>query len=1023
MEERLEQLVAQFGNPAELEVRVGRNKAWPLREGKVVSPEWVDKLELALNEPGKVKGIVDVSRGGQNLYRVSNGTVDVDERDALETLTQLESLPEPPEPVNGVEVQPEYLELLNSRFDRVGQENWTLDELREDVEQGRTELGDEFVNDFDNIVIREGLERGLSREQTLAVLDRSPTLEGLPEDEVARYRTQFENQYNGESARRSGGQENSISVPEDEAVQDPGAVNVEEDTGFPEDLAEDENLIQDEGMTFGEVAEIEDIEPEDSALSSESRESPDAASTETELEDPIDSGSDPSPEPVEPIAAEPEIVTFPGLDADLTREVLPVEVPAVVEPVSQSDLIPSDFGLDIAQGYDMDAANQLGGSAPREYAALDALRTQINEDRSRMQEGADWLQGNPEVLANETRYTELRSALESRLTEAVKDGRWTSGQTVSVEPEISAESSSEATQDAVPVSEAVTEVVPEVESAPQPQVADELIPEPEVAQTPVAETIQESSPSLDVASTEISESVETEDSWSPVSEAEKTEIEATIENQLADYEVDPEAFETSDVFWDGPTTDELDAAVDRSLAYYEAEHALEYPQSIDTETVLSNESIGESKPDLDVASTENEPFSTSEPVPESIPAIHTVEPISPVYTDTINAYLESQDRSPLAQSLGELKTLADVNPEGAKDYDRLFGEGALAQGMSKDQFEQTLTHSPYVLSELERGISFEDVTRDYIAPLATTYESSQIAQVTESINKPLDVPLDLEAQQTALAEHFSFPPEALNQADVFNGAFAAAEPRLQSLQDGFASVEFEIKNLAQHINEGKFSDWASNQGKRIENAAQTIDKNVKGRLSQWVNNAKTSVKTKVQDVGQTVKQTVKDKFEKAIALVDSEKLERISPILPSQVDNYKIETEQGLRISRDGVSVYEDGKCSPGVDSRDVVFMNRLSERAEKQVSSMVEGLATLGGEAQPNGDRAFSVGAYTMSRSENGAVKLSEASRGEILHSHNGKTRSLLTSEDYSRFQKFQQNTQVAVKAPALAKGGIELG
>jgi hypothetical protein len=89
----------------------------------------------------------------------------------------------------------------------------------------------------------------------------------------------------------------------------------------------------------------------------------------------------------------------------------------------------------------------------------------------------------------------------------------------------------------------------------------------------------------------------------------------------------------------------------------------------------------------------------------------------------------------------------------------------------------------------------------------------------------------------------------------------------------------------------------------------------------------------------------------------------------------------------------------------------------------MVDGLATLGGELQPNGDRAFSVGTYTMSRAENGTVKLNEASRGEILHAQNGKIRSSLTVEDFSRFKKFHQNTQVAVKAPAMAKGGIELG
>ena len=300
-------------------------------------------------------------------------------------------------------------------------------------------------------------------------------------------------------------------------------------------------------------------------------------------------------------------------------------------------------------------------------------------------------------------------------------------------------------------------------------------------------------------------------------------------------------------------------------------------------------------------------------------------------------------------------------------------------------------------------------------------ESSPVAQFSETLNQPLSVPLDSESQRVALADHFNFPADALNRTDVVNGVLATAEPRLQTLQDGFATVGFELKNLAQHIGDGKFSDWANTQGKRVETAAVTMTESVRGRFSQWVDQAKTAAKSKVHEVGHTLK----DKFDKAVALVDSDKLEKILPILPPQVDNYKFETDQGLRILRDGVSIYENGKTTPHINTSDSVFIHRLSERAEKHVSSMVDGLATLGGTPQPNGDRSFAVGPYTMSRAENGAVKLTEASRGEILHAQNGKIRSSLTAEDYSRFQKFHQNTQVAVKTPVMAKakGGIEVG
>jgi uncharacterized protein YjbJ (UPF0337 family) len=1065
MEERLEQLVSQFGNPAEIEVKVGRSKIWPLREGRVTSPESVDKFELAINQPDQLTGTVNVSRGGETIYRVSRGTVDIDEREALEFLTEIELLPEA---VNELEPQPEYLELLNSRLERVGQEGWTLDELRTDVEQGRAESGNSFVSSFDDIVIREGLERGLSQEQTLAVLDRSPTLEGLPADEVARYRTQFETQYSGESARQSRIQDNRDFMPEaelrpeNEAIQDvlepedSNAINVNEDMGFPEDLPEDENLIQDEGMTFGEVAEIEDIEPEDSTLPSESLESfdtaSDTASLDTELEEAQGDLSVPEdvPEPAEPLATASETVVFPGLDADLTREVgqavsstpelgvessgnepvteaIPVseavtevaqeaelltqpqaideiisepeeeqvlvtEAIQSVEPVDETpfdlEVVPNDVADDITASAASEPMQELSNSI---YAqTIDAYqekldRPLLNEITVRADQNFDKLFTDAALDQGMSTEQYQQGLSQSPYVLAQIDAG-SSAETVATDytaPLVSSyESQLQAQQTYVGALEAYYEANPTLwsyaaqslpaltEAAQYPQLAQELDQqftegaqlqgmskeqyEQALSHSPYVRMQLDAGDSLEDIS---------KDYITPLSTAYETNQVAQVTESIqldemvneSAFALDavateiPEAAEASDVFWEGPTAEELDAAVDHSLNYYEAQPFLEPPQSL--EAAQSIEIISENSPDLAVAISDVTETPTPEAVPESIPALHTIEPLS---------------------------------------------ERVLVQAVSSDQ--SALSYSPY---------------------LATASENSQIAQIVKSINKPLDVPLDHEPQQAALAVHFSSLPDVINQIDVLNGALASAEPRLQSLQDGFTAVEFEVKNLAQHINEGKFSDWASTQGKRVETAAQTMTENVKGRFGQWIDNAKAAAKGKVQEVSHTLM----EKFEKAVALVDSKKLETVAPVLPSQVDNYKIETEQGLRISRDGVPIYEDGKCTPNISTWDAVFIGRLSERAEKNVSSMVEGLATLGGEVQPNGDRTFSVGAYTMSRAENGAVKLNEASRGEILRAHNGKIRSSMTAEDYSRFQKFQQNTQVAVKAPAMAKGGIELG
>ena len=297
MDETLEKLVAQFGNPAELNIKVGREKVWPLREGKVVSPQWVDKLETALNDPEQLKGTVSVKRGDEKLYVVSNGTVELDEREALAELTRIESFAEQAEPT----AQPAYLELLNSRLARVGEVNLTLDELRTDVDQSRAASGTSFVNPFDDIVIREGLERNLSREQTLDVLEQSPTLEGLSSGEVAQYRTQFENQYNSESARFLGIPLESEPVVNRDSAS--SAVALDDDvTGLPENLPEDESLRQDEGITEPEEFNVdEDVQIEDAAA-------PEAVTEQAEV-------------------VEAQRV-YPGLDADY----IPTVEPEVTQP-------------------------------------------------------------------------------------------------------------------------------------------------------------------------------------------------------------------------------------------------------------------------------------------------------------------------------------------------------------------------------------------------------------------------------------------------------------------------------------------------------------------------------------------------------------------------------------------------------------------------------------------------------------------------------------------------------------------
>jgi hypothetical protein len=173
-QEKMDQLAAHFGN-SDINMFLGREKVYP---GKDLTDEQVNRIEAALRSPESEKATLRVLEGKDLIYRSSQGQLDVDTKGVAAQLQQsIEA--------QAVSSQISYLELLNSHWQGIDQGFRNEQQLTNEINHSRQVWNDkgDFAIDCDKQVMEEALIKGLSKSETLSILEQSPQLKELTKPE------------------------------------------------------------------------------------------------------------------------------------------------------------------------------------------------------------------------------------------------------------------------------------------------------------------------------------------------------------------------------------------------------------------------------------------------------------------------------------------------------------------------------------------------------------------------------------------------------------------------------------------------------------------------------------------------------------------------------------------------------------------------------------------------------------------------------------------------------------------------
>jgi hypothetical protein len=174
-QEKMDQLAAPFGDPKTISLFLGREKVYP---GKDLTDDQVNRIETALRSPESEKATLRVLEGKALIYRSSQGQLDVDTKGVAAQLQQsIEA--------QAVPSQTSYFELLNSHWQGIGQGFRNEQQLTNEINHSRQVWNDkgDFAIDCDKQVMEEALIKGLSKSETLSILEQSPQLKELTKPE------------------------------------------------------------------------------------------------------------------------------------------------------------------------------------------------------------------------------------------------------------------------------------------------------------------------------------------------------------------------------------------------------------------------------------------------------------------------------------------------------------------------------------------------------------------------------------------------------------------------------------------------------------------------------------------------------------------------------------------------------------------------------------------------------------------------------------------------------------------------
>jgi hypothetical protein len=313
----------------------------------------------------------------------------------------------------------------------------------------------------------------------------------------------------------------------------------------------------------------------------------------------------------------------------------------------------------------------------------------------------------------------------------------------------------------------------------------------------------------------------------------------------------------------------------------------------------------------------------------------------------------------------DLYAKALKNPAQGKQNDTQVVLAAFRLNHSPEKLEEALSESPYLQSQLKKGVPFSEMQATYIKPLVDQY--SQYWQAGNEHGSPeLQLRLAIEKVKNpqAIAEP-STMPEATKSAS--NPPPVDVQEMLHKNQDGstqstadtiknkiehgteaakkvaFATIDTlelaqkSLNTFAKEVKQSGLKNWAKNQIPILQNKATKF-------AQKQYENAQEYVKTQGPQTIKAIDSGLEKLYEKVASytqIVDPAKVEAFGNRVLAKDNSFEGKMfdfkrgEKGVEISlKNGQNVFSDGKVNPKIDGVHIYNLSETIKKSEQPVET-----------------------------------------------------------------------------------------
>lgn len=284
---------------------------------------------------------------------------------------------------------------------------------------------------------------------------------------------------------------------------------------------------------------------------------------------------------------------------------------------------------------------------------------------------------------------------------------------------------------------------------------------------------------------------------------------------------------------------------------------------------------------------------------------------------------------------------------------------------------------------------FQDVSVSQVPQILQVEQNRTVEQPFEKEQKPGErivlagqnkdmIPFPINPTQAQMDEKMQ---EILNPSDTLNHgsleqALFAANARIDALQTQLEDTKKSLQELSKFVCNDNLKSWAEHKAHDIFNTSQSIAKQAKNKVMQWmqsktsqvkevvhekVNEVKTvahekinEAKTLAQDKGNEVKtfaqlkaiefkEAIREQANNFLAPLDSQKVEQAAKYVvraygdgksydKAATHSFKLDDKNELSIARqaDGAVIYKQGELTKAANSHDILKLNALPAIVEQ---------------------------------------------------------------------------------------------